>query len=65
MAKQDKDQSPVYIFVASFALIVAGALLYLWSDYTENGAAGAKAEVWSAVMVGLGAIGLIVNYVRK
>ena len=65
MANEQKNQTPVYIFVASFALIVIAALIFVWSDYTSNGVLGMRLELASYIIGAIGVVGLIVNWVRQ
>jgi len=61
----EKNQTPVYIFVASFSLIVIAALLFVWSDYTHNGVLGTRLELASYILGAVGIVGLVVNWVRQ
>ena len=62
---QKKDNSSVYIFAASFLLIIIAALLFIWSDYTPNGSLGVKLELASYILGGLGIVGLAFNWFRQ
>ena len=55
----------VLIFIVSFLLIIAAAIMYVVSDYTTNGTLGLNLELFSKISLGLGVIGVFIFMARE
>lgn len=54
-----------WLFFLSFILVIAGALLYVWSDNTPNGQLGRQLETVSIILVTVGCLSLLYDVVTK